>query len=433
LAKLPINTTLKTERCRSLTVLQELGEGGQGTVYKVDYDGRPMALKWYHENVFPGRQKQFLENLRNNIAHGTPHECFLWPLDVTEPSNGSIGYIMELRPPEYIVMTRFLLKQKFASFQVCADAMLHIVNAFRIMHNDGFSYQDLNDGNFFINPKTGDLLICDNDNVSYPGFNTGVVGKSRYMAPEVVLGQKLPDKASDRFSLALILFLLLCKSHPLEGAGATPPCLTPSIEKIIYGSNPVFIFDPQNDTNRPIRGVHTNAINMWPCLPVYLQDAFIKAFTKASMTCTNGIYGGPRVIEREWVDILSRFRSSIVPCPCGNQEFVNEEKYVCSVCGKPLPVANSLKLARYTMPAYPGAKILRGQLSNCGDDVAIEPVAEIIAAPNDPKVYGIRNASKETWRCITSTGEQRNLAPDEVCPVKTGIRADTGNGSFEII
>ena len=28
------------------------------------------------------------------------------------------------------------------------------------------SYQDLNDGNFFIDPQTGKVLICDNDNVA---------------------------------------------------------------------------------------------------------------------------------------------------------------------------------------------------------------------------------------------------------------------------
>ena len=30
------------------TVIEELGRGGQGTVYKVDLGGKKMALKWYH-------------------------------------------------------------------------------------------------------------------------------------------------------------------------------------------------------------------------------------------------------------------------------------------------------------------------------------------------------------------------------------------------
>ena len=118
------------------------------------------------------------------------------------------------------------------------------------------------------------------------------------MAPEIVLGQKMPDKATDRFSLALLLFMLACKAHPLEGAGATPPCMTPSIEKQIYGSKPVFIFDPTDKSNRPIRGVHVNAINMWPELPDYLRNAFERAFSKDAMTYkpANKSYAAPRVI-----------------------------------------------------------------------------------------------------------------------------------------
>ena len=32
---------------QSAEVIAKLGEGGQGSVYKVDYDGKDYALKWY--------------------------------------------------------------------------------------------------------------------------------------------------------------------------------------------------------------------------------------------------------------------------------------------------------------------------------------------------------------------------------------------------
>ena len=68
---------------------------------------------------------------------------------------------------------------------------LDICCAFRALHLKGLSYQDLNDGNFFINGETGRVLICDNDNVAPDGDNTtGIRGKARYMAPEVVSGKK---------------------------------------------------------------------------------------------------------------------------------------------------------------------------------------------------------------------------------------------------
>lgn len=438
MAELPIGAELKTDGFRKVKVIKELGRGGQGIVYQVSMDGKTKALKWYHESAIKDK-KQFYENLKNNVQIGSPANCFLWPQDsVVSKEYRSFGYIMDLRPSEYIGMPKFLLKQRFDSFQARADAMINIVNGFRILHNQGFSYQDLNDGNFFINPHNGDVLICDNDNVSYPGYSTGILGKSRYMAPEIVLGQKMPDKATDRFSLALLLFELACKAHPLEGAGATPPCMTPSIEKKIYGSNPVFIFDPTNASNRPVRGVHVNAIRMWPQLPDYLRNAFERAFSKDAMTYKpeTKSYAGARIIERDWLIILTQFRNSIVPCSCRNEEFVSNGNFVCTSCGKRLPIASSIKTARHSVPVYSGVKIMRIEIDNGSDDQAITPIAEVLAAPgkkNDPTGFGVKNVSKDIWRCTTSTGQQRNLRPGEVMPAKPGIKVTIGKSQFEII
>lgn len=50
------------------TIIEELGSGGQGTVYKVSFNNKEYALKWYHQ---PGEQK-FHDNLKNNIEKGSP-------------------------------------------------------------------------------------------------------------------------------------------------------------------------------------------------------------------------------------------------------------------------------------------------------------------------------------------------------------------------
>ena len=438
MAELPIGTELKSDGFQKVKVIKELGRGGQGVVYQVTMDGKTKALKWYHESAIKDK-KSFYENLKNNVKIGSPASCFLWPQDsVVSKEYRSFGYIMDIRPAEYVGMPKFLLKQRFDSFQARANAMINIVNGFRILHNQGFSYQDLSDGNFFINPHNGDVLICDNDNVSYPGYSTGILGKSRYMAPEIVLGHKMPDKATDRFSLALLLFELACKAHPLEGAGATPPCMTPSIEKKIYGSNPVFIFDPTNASNRPIRGVHVNPIRMWPQLPDYLRNAFERAFSKDSMTYIpeTKSYAAARIIEREWLVILTQFRNSIVPCSCKNEEFVSNGNFVCSSCGKRLPIVSSIKTLRHTIPVYPGVNLMRIEIENGSDDQAITPIAEVLEAPgkkNDPFAFGVKNVSKDIWRCTTSTGQQRNLHPGEVMPAKPGIKVAIDKSQFEII
>ena len=45
MAKPPIGAKIKTKSGRVLIVEQELGSGGQGTVYRVSCDGKPKALK----------------------------------------------------------------------------------------------------------------------------------------------------------------------------------------------------------------------------------------------------------------------------------------------------------------------------------------------------------------------------------------------------
>ena len=183
MSELKIGTIVKLSNGTSAKVKQELGKGGQGVVYLVEVSGKKMALKWYHKH--PG--EAFHKNLLNNVHAGAPASNFIWPLAVTEEMNGSVGYVMELRPKEYQDMSKFILTHaKFADVHAQLNACLQICTAFQKLHIRGLSYQDMNDGNFFINPKTGDVLICDNDNVAPDKTSMGILGKAGYMAPEVV-------------------------------------------------------------------------------------------------------------------------------------------------------------------------------------------------------------------------------------------------------
>lgn len=206
MAELASNTIIKLTNGKCCRVVEELGRGGQGIVYKVDYEGTSFALKWYISEC----KSAFYANLENNVKNGAPNSSFLWPIAITSPNQyGSFGYIMNLRPKNYEEIGAFMLaKTHFASPGVLIEAALQICSAFQKLHIAGLSYQDMNDGNFFINPKTGDVLVCDNDNVAPNKVNMGIVGKSGYMAPEIVAKEAMPDRYTDYFSLAVILFIL---------------------------------------------------------------------------------------------------------------------------------------------------------------------------------------------------------------------------------
>lgn len=418
---------IKTVSGGELEVIQKLGEGGQGVVYKVNYNGKPLALKWYFGNKLNNADK-FYRNIQNNIKQGTPTGAFLWPLEITEYFEGSFGYLMELRPPEYKDFSLFLLaKVHFANIEALINTALCITNGFRELHNRGYSYQDLNDGNFFVNPKTGDVLICDNDNVAPYGENLGIAGKCRYMAPEVVMGQKRPDSHTDRFSLAVVLYMLLFLNHPLEGKRTMCPCLTEELERKFYGSDPVFVWDPANDANRPVRGVHTNEIKLWPLYPAFVRKTFEKAFSHEVMVGNDTTH---RVIEKEWQEVFTTLRDLTIKCSCGSKTFIDPSQQSCRCinCGKSIERPPILKVKKYHAALAPGKKLYACHVQYDSDDFK-EAKGEVISSRNNPSLLGLRNDSNNTWEAILPNGSSKGYPNGQVIKLGKGIKINFGNGN----
>jgi hypothetical protein len=405
-------------------VLAKLGEGGQGIVYKVSYEGKEMALKWYFIEKMKN-PKQFYSNLQRNIEQGAPTDSFLWPQELSEYSQGeSFGYLMELRPQQYEDFSRFLLARvRFSSVSALINAGLNMVEGFRALHNRGYSYQDLNDGNFFINPQSGDVLICDNDNVAPYGENLGIAGKSGFMAPEIVLKKKNPDVNTDKFSLAVMLYLLLFMNRPLEGKRTMVPCMTEELEHKFYGSEPVFMYDPTDDSNRPVKGVHTNAIRRWPIYPEYIREAFVKAFSKNSMNGTT-----PRIIEKEWQELLTRMRDDLAICEhCGNETFVHyDREMICINCGKPVKVSYSLKTSRYNVPLLKGKYLYKCHTDASSEDFKTITV-EIKTKKTDPSVIGLKNVSGLNWIVNNADGTILNVKNGDMLTVQKGMEIMMGS------
>lgn len=415
---------IKTVSGGELEVIQKLGEGGQGVVYKVNYNGKPLALKWYFGNKLNNADK-FYRNIQNNIKQGTPTGAFLWPLEITEYFEGSFGYLMELRPPEYKDFSLFLLaKVHFANIEALINTALCITNGFRELHNRGYSYQDLNDGNFFVNPKTGDVLICDNDNVAPYGENLGIAGKCRYMAPEVVMGQKRPDSHTDRFSLAVVLYMLLFLNHPLEGKRTMCPCLTEELERKFYGSDPVFVWDPANDANRPVRGVHTNEIKLWPLYPAFVRKTFEKAFSHEVMVGNDTTH---RVIEKEWQEVFTTLRDLTIKCSCGSETFIDPSQQSCRCinCGKSIERPPILKVKKYHAALAPGKKLYACHVQYDSDDFK-EAKGEVISSRNNPSLLGLRNDSNNTWEAILPNGSSKGYPNGQVIKLGKGIPRFSG-------
>lgn len=429
--KLEVGFTISTKYGINVVVESLLGEGGQGLVYKVNYGGESKALKWYKKSTFGGDSKKLRDLIEKNIDKGSPSKEFLWPKDITDYHEETFGYIMDLRPEGYYDVSKFMLGKQTLSFKNTVEASMNIVKAFRILHLNGFSYQDMNDGNFFINPDNGKVLICDNDNVAPENTSTGILGKPGYMAPEIVLGKNKPNKYSDRFSLSVILFILLCRNRPLDGKRVTKEaCMTPALDEKLYGSEALFIMDKDDDSNGP-DVIHKNVKMIWPCLPSYIKEMFWESFSQKSLQTPNA-----RPEEVYWLDALIRFRSDIINCPhagCGNEIF-SENGVIqnCDNCGKAHPPYAVFEFPKYTVPAVKGTRIYRHQFGACSPAESLLPKGNVVANPNDPTDLRLKNLDEINWIGVTPSGAKKDVKPKENIPLKSGITIKTGKIDIKI-
>lgn len=404
-------------------ITQVLGQGGQGTVYRASYRGRDHALKMY----FPNKLRDpamFRENLQRLCEEGSRSPVFLMPKMLTEQTGDGFGYLMELIPPGYVPFTDILnARVKFSGLYSVVNAAVRITSAFRELHNSGRSYQDLNDGGFFIRPTDGDVLICDCDNIAPYGEHLGIAGKPGYMAPEIVRGEKAPDKLTDRWSLAVVLFRLLLRGDPLEGRKVlNSVCLTEDAERRHYGFEPIFVYDPDNDSNRPVRGVHNNIIKFWRIMPDYIREAFTRSFTVGSAQPEK------RLIEKQWLDLLIRMRNDICACTCGAQGFISgsehdgEGRVICP-CGEHYQPPLALHLGRQRILLFDGARLY---------DDSVSVIGEVVRNKINPSLWGLKNLSSDNWQCTLPNGQEKQVVHGSAAPIFTGTKIVIGEVNGEI-
>ena len=408
-----------------VTIVDFLGEGGQGEVYLVTYNNQQFAFKYYKE--IPS--EDFKYNLKSNIIKGSPSPNFLWPKEYIEFEDDSCGYLMDLRPSNYVSFISYLTgKNKFRNKRMLLKWCIELVNSFKFLHERGYSYQDLNDGSFFLDPETGRLLICDNDNVTADKRNLGVLGKMRYMAPEIVRGDKdkhtgerqMPDVHSDRFSLAIILFLALCMGNPFEGE-----CLKKytfvdeKAEYEMFGSHPVYIFHEKDKSNRPIRGYHTTVINKFPFLPSYIKAAFHRTFVDGLVDRENG-----RTNELEWLKLLCKYRDELITCSCGREYIYgfNERKPNdrCPYCKNKTRKFCYLQIGKNKILLEPNKYIYEIHVDKYSPNYCTA-IGKVIVNKNNPGLWGIQLHLKNDVVIRDKSNHEKTIDKDGVIPIVNSL------------
>lgn len=293
-------------------------KGGQGCIYHASLNGSPVILKWYHSRSVINNEK-FRSNLKR-LTTLDKINGFVMPEKLTAREHGSFGYIMEQIPDDQntVQLSNVIFEKDvdFKAMRARVETPALIASCFATLHENNLIFKDINDSNIFVNLRTPKIHICDCDNISEPGSPSSVKGKIGFMAPELRRSGVVPDELSDRYSLAVTLYMLIMRDKPFEGKALTGLDRDAIDEK--NKETPIFTLDPNNSTNRPENDC---TIDIWNSLPDYVQEQFVQTFTIGLQIREK------RTSANKWFEILNKWASEYNPSKVVTNDIKCKRRY----------------------------------------------------------------------------------------------------------
>ena len=390
---------------------KKLGDGGVGSVYLViaadgPQKGQKFVLREYRSpngNLTISAQQR---SIRRNLEHlietpvtdddGKPLPSLVKPLDmIAFPLTDSFGCIMN-----YVELKDFVsvgkMRKSFPPADILCKLCYEVSHFFaRLASASGLCCNDINEGNIYLNPQTGDVRIIDNDNIVPPGA-PALAYNSFYMPPEVVMGEGAADMYTSRFQLAAYLFRLFLGGFPYDGPRAaryiSEHGLTiTSAKDIIIGSDATFIFDPDDRSNAihsallpdnatPEEKAQHNSwmhqAETWDRLPPVLQENFIRTFSRGCSPENRQ----NRTTAQKWQKTFLDLQQSIVTCPqCGQTTFGTGPR--CFFCGETLQTVSCKHCGGATPTLHPVCIHCSKPLDSVADPAGQPPCQEDHLSP----------------------------------------------------
>ena len=421
--ELAVGTRLRTMLGKELRVITELNRSSLWVIYSIYYDERPAVLRWYRPESLHDKAR-FADYVREKVMRGSPSRQFIWPIDMVKGDGDALGCVIDQMPDGFVGLWRLLQRPSmFPFFRRVVDACLGIVTMFPSLHERGYCFQEVSVDKLFANPETGNVLANVEDEIAPAGMRNYLFGDQRFMAPEIVAERAFPSMQSDLHSMAVLVFMLLCMRHPLEGARLMQGgSLQTNENRSVYGTDPVFVFDPDDSTNRPVPG-SSHVPCVWPHLPRHTRDFFCRAFSQDALHNP-----ARRPTEREWLRELAHLRLEVVTCHCGNEVFLEgTEPAYCENCGALCGALLRMEVGGCTSVVANDVRLYRFMLQPaCATNSMLDPQLQVVAPKGNPwdvRRMGLRNVSGEPWRARID-GSEVDVAPGMVVRATEGLELE---------
>ncbi|MGH9006243.1 MAG: protein kinase domain-containing protein [Acidimicrobiales bacterium] len=413
----------------ALTVGRRLQQGGQGVVHESFVGDGVFAMKWLRVSDRTAALRASIEAL---VDRPRPNPAFVWPIDiVTSAELEGFGYVMRLLEPRYVSFARMLQDQP--TFRSLTTVARKLVDSFAALHSSGLCYRDISFNNLYVDPIRSEVAVIDNDNVGLDGGDVFVKGTNQFMAPEVVRDEALPSTVTDLWSLAVFLFILFVRGHPLEGLRAVSSYSWAQTDHASehelllrnFGFGPVFVFDPDDDSNRP--SPESPMLIYWPIYPQFFRDLMTRSFT---VGLTDASLSG-RPTGSVWRRALLRLSDMHATCRCNAAIFFDPDEpgRPCWRCGNVPPPQPILRLPGRSLVLSEGSTVSSDHLRR--DRAYDQAVAVVEAHPSEPGAVVLRNLGPSTWSARPVAESERAVAPSQ----RLGVRPmgiDFGSVAGEI-
>ena len=203
-------------------IVDKLGEGGMGVVYKAEDTrlGRTVALKFLHEHALRNEdsRKRFEREAKAAALLNHPNICTIYEIDEID---GRLFIAMAWVPGESLAAR--IARGPLTLHEAVAIA-LQCASGLQEAHANGIVHRDLKPSNIFLNARPdseihavvmdfGVARLARRSSLTREGATIGTVG---YMSPEQTFGGKV-DQRTDVWSLGVVLYEMLVGRQPFHG------------------------------------------------------------------------------------------------------------------------------------------------------------------------------------------------------------------------